>query len=105
LDAAGFEKTLGFKWGLKGYKKGLGHKEFKTVPQQALPEINPDTEIRLSSQLWKHDRKRITGSLLHGVGMMSRLYSSIRDMPKGRCNYYENKGRQFFVMARKIKSI
>lgn len=101
LEKTGFEKLLGFKWGLKGYKKGLGHRQFTKFPKQKMPSMDSHAPVRLSSDLWKHDPSDITSSRLHGLGVISRLYSSIRDIPYGRCDFYEDKGRQFFVLAQK----
>ncbi len=101
LSSAGFKITMGFKCGLKGHKKGLGHKTFNNLTEQKPPYIDSTIPIQLSSKLWRHDPKKITGSMLHGGGVVSRLYSSFRDKPTGRCNFYDEKGHEFFVLAEK----
>jgi 2-polyprenyl-3-methyl-5-hydroxy-6-metoxy-1,4-benzoquinol methylase len=105
LSNTGFEKKIYFKWGLKGHKQGIGHREFIDFPQQELPVLKENVPVQLISVLWKHKQREVTGSLLHGLGKISRIYSSYRDRPKGRTDFYDYKGHEFFVVAQKVKSL
>jgi 2-polyprenyl-3-methyl-5-hydroxy-6-metoxy-1,4-benzoquinol methylase len=101
LSVAGLQKLVGYKWDLKGHKKGIGHKTMRTVPNLDLPDMDTDRSTCPVSRLWEHHLEEVTSSLLHGGGPLSRLYSSIRDSPRGRCGYDAPQGRQFFVIAGK----
>ncbi len=104
LDSAGFAKQIAFKWGLRHHRKGLGHKEMPDLPAQEFPELSGEVPSEKPSDKWRHATTEVTGSVMHNLGPISRLYSLLHDRQNQRCDYYDSKGHEFFVIARKVMS-
>ena len=104
LDSAGFTKQIAFKWGLRHHRKGLGHKEMPDLPAQEFPELSGEVPSEKPSDKWRHATAEVTGPVMQNLGPISRLYSLLHDRQKQRCDYYDSRGHEFFVIARKVMS-
>jgi SAM-dependent methyltransferase len=105
LDAGGFEKRIYFKWGLKRYRKGFGYKQLTNFAPVHLPDTSLLANKQLLVEYTDHDKNEVFNSWLHGNGLLSRLYSKFVDRPRGTVDYYDFKGHEFFVLAKKIREV
>jgi 2-polyprenyl-3-methyl-5-hydroxy-6-metoxy-1,4-benzoquinol methylase len=101
LKKAKFSKKIAFKYNLKAWKKGLGHKEFNSFKENYIPNVEINKKNSLSV-LWKHNPSYITKKLLNRDNLLSLIYSCLNiDKEKRIVNYYEDKGDEFFIIAEK----
>lgn len=101
LNETGFSKDLAFKYGLKGNKLGLGHKEFTEFPQEEAPGAIPKLEKRLSMRYWRHHPTEVKWAFLYNHNWFSRVYSFFADREREVVNFNAPEGRHFFVLAKK----
>lgn len=101
LQEAGFSKELAFKYGLKGHKQGLGHKDFSGFNPEEAPKDVRKLEKRLSMRYWRHHPTEVTWHWLYNNGVLSRLYSFFADREKEVVNFNAPEGHSFFVLAKK----
>lgn len=105
LSHTGFKLEVGFKYGLKGHKKGLGHKEIKDFKKEAPPKEKELKNAPSITEVWKHDPKFISKQILHNQGVFSKLYGLVSDTEKSIVNFFAPEGHEFFVLAKKVKDL
>jgi 2-polyprenyl-3-methyl-5-hydroxy-6-metoxy-1,4-benzoquinol methylase len=101
LESAGFREEVAFKWGLKQWRRGLGHGEMPGLGPQPIPSVRDRTPDAPASVKWKHDVADVTTPWLHNLGPASRVYSAIVDRQRERVDFDAPEGREFFVIARR----
>jgi 2-polyprenyl-3-methyl-5-hydroxy-6-metoxy-1,4-benzoquinol methylase len=101
LQTAGFREEVAFKWGLKQWRKGLGHREMPGLEAQPIPALRDRAPDAPANVKWKHDIAEVTAPRLHNLRPLSRVYSAIVDRQKQRVGFDAAEGREFFVIARR----
>jgi 2-polyprenyl-3-methyl-5-hydroxy-6-metoxy-1,4-benzoquinol methylase len=102
LGKNGLKKYRAFKFGLKRYKQGYGHKEMNEFPVQDLPSNeNALKQTKPVNECFKHNHNQIISSFLHGNTFLAKLYSKLVDKEKDVVDYYAPMGHEFFVIAKR----
>ncbi|MBF0205294.1 MAG: class I SAM-dependent methyltransferase [Oligoflexia bacterium] len=102
LAKCGFEKKIFFKFGLKRHRQGWGVKDFISFPIQTPPTLDDAYKTTPLATYWKHNPLKVFNSYLHGRGPIARGYSFFADREKDKVDYYDRKGHEFFVLAKKM---
>jgi 2-polyprenyl-3-methyl-5-hydroxy-6-metoxy-1,4-benzoquinol methylase len=101
LLKTGFQKETAFKWNLSLSRKGAGQAEMPELTVESPPKYANNQPYQPPSIKWAHDRSEVTGSWRHNLGILSQIYSAVVDRQKERVDFFDSKGKEFFVIVRK----
>ena len=101
LNESGFKKELAFKYGLKGNKLGLGHKEFTEFNPEQVPGETRKLEKRLSMRYWRHHPTEVKWHWLYNNNFLSRIYSFFADREREVVSFNVPEGKNYFILAKK----